>query len=184
MSDKSSNKPNSDSSVDVSGLNALEQLLHEINNKLRAAEVLNGGFTEIKEKVSDISLAQIRVELELKNLQNRETSLKEKMDDINVAIYDPDHGIYHRINESITMAKIREEKLDKVSMQIDKLEAIITPIDMTDKSLKKIAGDNLQQIDSVVKTRKNLIRMFWIMTTALIAGALKIVWDFVQNFLN
>lgn len=160
-------------------LQSLEEMVRSMNDKIQRAEVLNGGFTELKGQVNEIRHGQIKMEVEMKSIRAGEANLKEKIGDITDAIYDPDNGIYRRINESITFDKIRDEKLDKAIHKIDKVEEMIAPIEKTEEDLKKIAGDDLKELQSIVKTRQVIDRMFWIMLTALLGGGAKLLWDLI-----
>lgn len=171
-------------SVEAEKLQSLEEMLRGMNDKIQRAEILNGGFAEIKSQVNDIRHGQIKMEMEIKSIRVGEQALKEKIGEINDAIYDPDNGIYRRINESITLDKIRDEKFDKAATKIAKVEEMIAPIEKTEEDLKKIAGDDLKELQSIVKTRQVIDRMFWIMATALIGGAIKILWDLVVAVSN
>jgi TolA-binding protein len=165
----------------VQKLETLEEMIRSINDKIQKAEVLNGGFNELKLNVTDIRHAQIKMELEIKSIRAQESQLKEKIEEINEAVYDPDNGIYRRINESMTLDKIRDEKIDGVIAKIAKVENILKPIEKTEEDLKKIAGNDLKELQSIVKTRQVIDRMFWIMLTALVGGAAKILWDLVAS---
>lgn len=166
----------------LASLESLEEMIRSINDKLQKAEVLNGGFAELKEHVTNIRHAQIKIEAEIKSIRVHELTLKEKIEEINDAIYDPDNGIYRRINESMTLDKIRDEKIDKAILKIAKVEEILKPIEKTEDDLKKIAGNDLQELHAIVKTRQVIDRMFWIMTTALIGAGAKVLWDLLMAF--
>ena len=165
-------------------LESLEEMIRSINDKVQKAEVLNGGFTELKSSVTDIRHAQIKMEAEIKSIRAHESNLKEKIEEINEAVYDPDNGIYRRINESMTLDKIRDEKIDKAIDKIAKVEEILEPIEKTEEDLKKIAGNDLKELQSIVKTRQVIDRMFWIMATALVGGGAKVLWDLIVSLTN
>jgi len=169
-------------SVEAGRVQTLEQMVRSINEKIQHAEVLNGGFTELKNKVNDIHTTQVKVEMEIKSIRAGEIQLKEKVDEINDAIYDPDNGIYRRINESVVLDKQRDEKLDRAVQELRNVQADIGPIEKTDEDLKKIAGEDLKELQSIVKTRQIIDRMFWIMATAFVGGGLKLLWDFIASW--
>jgi len=157
-------------------------MVRSINEKIQHAEVLNGGFTELKNKVDDIRTTQIKMDMELKSVRAGEIQLKEKVDEINDAIYDPDNGIYRRINESVVLDKQRDEKLDLAVQELKNVQVDLAPIEKTDEDLKKIAGEDLKELQSIVKTRQIIDRMFWIMLTALVGGGVKLLWDFISSW--
>ena len=171
-------------SVQVEHVQSLEEIIRAINDKVQKAEILSEGFTELKSNVTEIRHAQIKMESEVKSIRAHENALKERVQEINEAIYDPDNGIYRRINESITLDKIRDEKIDKAVGGMSKVEEILRPIEKTEEDLKKIAGDDLKELQSIVRTRQVIDRMFWIMTTALVGAGAKILWDLVVALTN
>jgi hypothetical protein len=62
---------------------------------------------------------------------------------------------------------------------IDEVQKTIDPIQKTDMDLKKIAGDDLKELSTIVKTRQNIDRIFWILVSAILAGAGKMLWDLI-----
>jgi len=165
--------------TDSAHLQTLAEMISAINDKVHKAEVLNEGFSELRANVTDIRHTQIKMESEIRSIRAGEANLKNSITEISEAIYDPDNGLYRRINESLTMDKIRDEKLDRAVTKIAKVEEILAPIEKTEEDLKKIAGDDLKELQSIVKTRQVIDRMFWIMATALVGGGAKILWDFI-----
>lgn len=174
--------PAGSSTTEAGRVQTLEQMVRSINEKIQHAEVLNGGFTELKNKVDDIRTTQIKMDMELKSVRAGEIQLKEKVDEINDAIYDPDNGIYRRINESVVLDKQRDEKLDLAVQELKNVQVDLAPIEKTDEDLKKIAGEDLKELQSIVKTRQIIDRMFWIMLTALVGGGVKLLWDFISSW--
>ncbi len=162
-------------------IQTLEQMLRSINEKIQHAEILNGGFGELKNKVDAIHTTQIKMEMEIKSIRSGEIHLKEKVNEINDAIYHPDNGIYRRINESVVLDKQRDEKLDKAVQELRNVQTVIMPMEKTDEDLKKIAGEDLNELQTIVKTRRVVDRMFWVMATAFVAGGIKLLWDFIST---
>lgn len=160
-------------------IQTLEEMIRAINDKVQKAEVLNDGFAELRSNVTDIRHTQIKMESEIRSIRAGEANLKNSITEISEAIYDPDNGLYRRINESLTMDKVRDEKFDKAVSKIAKVEEILAPIEKTEEDLKKIAGDDLKELQSIVKTRQIIDRMFWIMSTALVGGGAKVLWDLI-----
>ena len=163
---------------------SLEDMIRAINDKVQKAEILNEGFGELKSNVTEIRHAQIKMEAEVKSIRAHENVLKEKVEEINEAIYDPDNGIYRRINERIAIDKQRDEKLDKAMGSINALGEVLKPLEKTEEDLRKIAGDDLKELQSIVRTRQVIDRMFWIMATALVGAGAKILWDLIVALNN
>lgn len=174
--------PTSGGTTEAGRVQTLEQMVRSINEKIQHAEVLNGGFTELKNKVNDIHTTQVKMEMEMKSIRVGEIQLKEKVDEINDAIYDPDNGIYRRINESVVLDRQRDQKLEQAVQELKNVQGDLAPIEKTDEDLKKIAGEDLKELQSIVKTRQIIDRMFWIMLTALVGGGVKLLWDFISSW--
>lgn len=181
MGKKTALPPPRRDSVPSAHIQTLEEMIRAINDKVQKAEILNEGFGELKSDVMDIRHAQIKMESEVKSIRAHESSLKEKVEEINEAIYDPDNGIYRRINERIAIDKGRDEKLDKAVGSITHLGEMLKPLEKTEEDLKKIAGDDLKELQSIVRTRQVIDRMFWIMATALMGAGAKILWDLIVS---
>lgn len=184
MGKKTALPPPRRDSVPSAHIQTLEEMIRAINDKVQKAEILNEGFGELKSDVMDIRHAQIKMESEVKSIRAHESSLKEKVEEINEAIYDPDNGIYRRINERIAIDKGRDEKLDKAVGSITHLGEMLKPLEKTEEDLKKIAGDDLKELQSIVRTRQVIDRMFWIMATALMGAGAKILWDLIAALAN
>lgn len=177
---------NRDNSAEKIKLEMLESLLKGISDKLHKAEVLNGGFdrmqsdmSSLREHVAEIRTEVLKVNVELAHMRVQDDEFKKDLNRIDEAIYHPDEGIYTRIRRSSNMEDLRDSKIDKALAKIENVEKLVEPIERTDKDLKKIAGEDLKELNTIVKTRQNIDRIFWIMVTALMGGAAKVIWDLV-----
>lgn len=178
---------NSNTTAERIKLEMLETLLKGINDKLQKAEVLNGGFdrlqedmASLREHVSDIRTELFKVNVELCTVREQSNDFKKDLARIDEAIYHPDNGIYKRIHRSSDHEELREQKLDRALDKIDDVEKMIEPLDETEKKLKQIAGNDLQELHTIVKTRQNIDRIFWILITAVIGGGAKVLWDMIS----
>ncbi len=165
-------------------LEMLETLLKGINEKLQKAEVLNGGFDRmqsdislLRENTSEIRAEVFKLNADLSHVKEQSGEFKKDLARIDEAIYHPDEGIYTRIRRTSDMEELRDKKIDKAIEKIDNVECMVAPIQKTDQTLKSIAGEDLKDLESVVKTRKNIDRVFWILITAILGGIGKFVWD-------
>ena len=168
-------------------LEMLETLIRGISEKLHKAEVLNGGFdrmqsdmASLRENVGEIRTEVLKVNVELAHVREQSGDFKKDLARIDEAIYHPDNGIYKRIHRTSDVEELREKKLDKALEKIDSVEKMVSPIEQTEKNLKKIAGDDLKELNTIVKTRQNIDRIFWILVTAIIGGGAKVLWDLIS----
>jgi vacuolar-type H+-ATPase subunit I/STV1 len=168
-------------------LEMLETLLKGINDKLQKAEVLNGGFDRLQKDMASLrgDVGEIRTEVykvnsELIHMRAQNSDFKKQLEDYSEAIYHPDDGIYSRIRRTSDLEDLREQKIDKALEKIDAVQKTIDPIQKTDMDLKKIAGDDLRELSTIVKTRHNIDRIFWILVTAIIGGGAKVIWDLIS----
>ena len=168
-------------------LEMLETLIRGISEKLHKAEVLNGGFdrmqtdiASLRENVGEIRTEVLKVNVELSHVREQSVDFKKDLARIDEAIYHPDNGIYKRIHRTSDIEELREKKLDKALEKIDSVEKMVEPIEQTEKNLKKIAGDDLRELNTIVKTRQNIDRIFWILVTAMIGGGAKVLWDLIS----
>jgi hypothetical protein len=183
MSDKEN------SSIDRVKLEMLETLLRGVSEKLHKADILNGGFDRmqndmaaLRENVGEIRTEVFKVNVELAHVRDQSTEFKKDLARIDEAIYHPDNGIYKRIHRSSDHEELREQKIDKAIEKIDSVQKTIAPIQQTEQNLKRIAGDDLKELTTIVKTRQNIDRIFWILVTAVLGGAGKFIWDtFIAN---
>lgn len=136
---------------------------------------LRENFLDIKTEVNSIHTTHVKIEEEIKIIKTDNQHLKEKVDKINDAIYEPDTGIYRRINENIFSYKIESEKLNDVEEKIGKLETAIIPIGHIEQNLKKIAGDNLEELYSIIKTKKTLNGILWIIITTAVTVIVTVI---------
>lgn len=160
-------------------LRIVEEQLETVSDSVMNS--INVGFKEIKEithelktEVEGIKTGQIRIEEELKITREEKREIKDKIDDITSSIYNPDNGIYRRINESSISEKIREEKLDLVVTKINNIENVTR----TERVLKKIAGDNLEELNTLIKAKRAANKVIWVLLTALLGGGATAIWGY------
>lgn len=77
----------------TSTLEAQDRILVKLDERLQAP-VLNGGFETLLTKVQNIEHIQ-------EQLNKDQQSQCKKIDDIHVAIYDPDKGLYSKVKDAI-----------------------------------------------------------------------------------
>ena len=177
---------NDNMSVERVKMEMLESLVKGISEKLHKAEVLNGGFDRmqndmaaLRENVGEIRTEVLKVNVELAHVRDQSGEFKKDLARIDEAIYHPDNGIYKRIHRSSDHEELREQKIDKAIEKIDSVQKTIAPIQVTEQNLKRIAGDDLKELTTIVKTRQNIDRIFWILVTAIVGGGAKVLWDLI-----
>jgi hypothetical protein len=47
----------------------------------------------------------------------------------------------------------------------------------TVRQLKKLVGDNLEELDGLVKFRKNFDKLYWLLVAGVVTTVIKIVFD-------
>ncbi len=165
-------------------VNELEVLVKKISSKIENASVLNGGFDEIRDEIKEIKYSQIKVMSDLNKVHEEMPEIKKEIAYIKDSIYDPDNGLYSRIRESNVDSKRREdllkdvsERTSLISKKLDYIEGKIHPLEQTTAKLKKIAGDDLEELKSITKTKENANKLWWAAILAIIAGTGKFIWD-------
>lgn len=166
-------------------------LLQEIHAKLSKAEVLNGGFDRmqnqlegLKQDVGEVRTEVYKVNVDLRTITAQNAEFKQDLEKVNEAIYHPDDGIYTRIHKTASAQESRDKKIDQAIEKIDNVEKIIVPLQRTQGDLTEIAGKDLKELDSIVKTRAMLNKMFWLMVVAIIGASGKTLWEFFTAHVN
>lgn len=125
----------------------LEKLL------LALAEKYKAGSSSNSDQNASHHLIEIRHKLE--TIKNDIEKTDGKLDEIKEALYEPDKGIYRRMN----------------SMHSD-LEA-----------LKSVAGNNYEHLRGIIEQKKKNDKLWVVMVTAAVTGVIKTVWDVVSSLL-
>ena len=164
---------------------SVSSLLQDINIKLSKAEVLNGGFDrmqthleDLKRDVGEVRTEVYKVNVDLRTITAQNTEFKQDIEKVNEAIYHPDNGIYTRIQKTASSQDSRDKKMDIAIEKIDNVEKVIVPLQRTQGELTEIAGKDLKELDSIVKTRATLNKMFWLMVVAIVGASGKTIWEF------
>ena len=174
---KKSNRPPVDDEALRDDVRSLEEMVRDISYKVNHAAVLNGGFNDLRNEVSEIRLAQKHIEATL-------PELKEDVGAIRTSIYNPKDGLYAKLRESNIEGMKREAVLyemeRKLSTKMESIEKSIDPIENTNKLLVRTAGEDLEELAAIVKTRKTIERIQWILVTALAGAGAKFLWDYLS----
>jgi DNA repair exonuclease SbcCD ATPase subunit len=112
--------------------------------------------------------------------------LRQKVEEIHLSVYDPDRGIYKRINDSLNYHQKNTEDIEDLKKNSEELEEKIETLDedltgkinnhkeeingliKESKAIKKIAGDDLEHISSLVWIQKHGKKLLWLGLTSLV----------------
>src|SRR5574337_361683 len=141
-------------------LNSIERKeddLRRVREVLDKAAVLNGGFDKVM--------------LKLDHITEKQEETADKVNKIHDTLYEPDKGFFARV-KSIEMTT--EAIKNKVNEQD---ETKLTTHEQTTEKLKKLAGEDLQDLASVMKLRKTFDKLFWLVVTGVGTMIGQIIWD-------
>lgn len=157
-------------------LNEILQTVRQIKN----SPAMNGAFDSLVASVEHIKNTQNKMVTDVNTVMIKQKESSEKLKELHEALYDPDIGIYKRINDSIIVGINQENHLQKLDEQTEELheeietqsERIIS-LESTNNDLKEVAGARMEYLDSVVKMDKNIKKLFWAGIAAIGAFVLK-----------
>lgn len=166
----------------TSGLdNQTRELLEQISKKILNSPALNGGFDKLV-----VTVGQIK---------EKQDEAVEKIEKLFVALYQPKEGLYSKMQtlehdletvNSTTESHFEEDnkELTAISKSIKDLEAQVkdtTKIKDTTERLKRIGGEDLQEINDLVNLKKNMTKILWALITLVIIGAIKLLWELAKK---
>jgi uncharacterized protein YaaN involved in tellurite resistance len=163
----------------------LQIIVESIATKINNSPVLNGGFDKMMVIVEHI--------------QEKQQETGAKVDKIHEGLYSPDDGLYARVRmvENVTadFAKKHaehitndEKNMKEISENLKKLatvdEELVKKVETTTK-LKKIAGDDLEKLESVIKVKSAWgdiwSKAAWLVVGGTLAAIGKAVWELVAH---
>lgn len=146
-------------------IDSLERTLGHIQEKLKSAHVLNGGFDRLMEKVESIEGTQEKILGELNTVK--------------ITIYDPDEGIYSRIKAVDDRSDERAHTLDKSISEL-KVEHNKTS-DTTKLHAEEVdkIEDLEKKIDELSKWKSNVTKIIWAVLVPIATTFGKIIYDFL-----
>lgn len=159
----------------------LQVLLEGIASKLNGSAVLNGGFD--------------RMIVMIEHIQEKQAEASGKIDSIQEGLYDPNTGLYTRVKTvEAAMGKMVElhamhiaedgkhlleinenlKSLVEVDNQLEKKTATVV-------RLQKIAGDDLEKLESVIKVKSAWgnawDKVVWLLVGGVVAAMGKALWE-------
>lgn len=163
----------------------LQTILEGISVKINSSPVLNGGFDKMLVIVE--------------NIKEKQNETSKKVDEIHKGLYEPDTGLYARvksvengINHMASDFKEHAETDDKnmtgvrnsLEKLVDKDKDLEKKVEHTAK-LKKIAGDDLEKLESVIQAKGKagewFSKIIWAILLAVLGGLGKALWDAINH---
>lgn len=151
----------------VAVIDRLETVLGSIQEKLKSAHVMNGGFDRLMEKIDTIETTQEKILGE--------------MNGVKATIYDPDTGIYSRIKAVDDRSDERIHSLDKSISELKSDQK------KSDETLQKQAleVDKVKElekkVDELTKWKANATKMIYAIVVPIATTFGKIIYDFISQ---
>lgn len=160
----------------------LQEMVEVIAKKINGSPVLNGGFDRLMVTVDHI--------------RERQLEANSKLGKIYEDLYEPDDGLYARVKmvENITAdfsKKFQEhtttdEKLQTVlNDSLAKLDGDLAHKLDTTKRLQKIAGEDLDKLESILKVKNMWLNIWskaaWLLGGGILAAIGKTAWELIVH---
>jgi hypothetical protein len=152
-----------------------DDAINDIHRKVIKAPVLNGGFDSLMVKIN--------------NIESNNEQLKETLQSVHKAIYDPDNGIYSRIT---TCKNEHNESMYELNSEIENIKVWKNNIEKndsthynTDIELTKKIDSHAVKLENIEKWKNGIFSITkW--TAATVAGAtitilFKILYDVMSK---
>lgn len=140
-----------------------KELLETLIKKLGDSSALNGGFDKLV--------------LMIEHVQERQEDSNKKLDKVSEALYDPDTGLFSRVKKIEQKLDTNIDELEKKVRVVPDVKSEVEDLKKFQASLESIAGKQLEELQSLVKLRKNLSNIYW----ALLVSLAGLVADFIFN---
>lgn len=165
-----------------------DKKLDELLEIIRRAPALNGGFDKLSDSISEIKNSNMELLYELQTVKAKQDNHTTKINEMQDALYDPDSGLYKRISAVLNEVDFQQKNISLIKDKTSLLESKnnifaekIGKIEQRHETLEKIAGENLEDLRSTISTKKNMLRVTWLLITGATAGIAKFLWDFIPN---
>lgn len=155
----------------------LKEMLERIAKKVENSPVLNGGWD--------------RMVVTIDHIKEKQDETSDKVDKIHEALYQPDTGFFARVAEiehdTSSIKTSFEEHTKEDAKFEEKFEEAVNeskPAIQMVKRLEAIGGENLEEIQSAIKIKKTIDKMFWMIVVG--GGSLfaKVAYDIAANYLH
>jgi predicted nucleic acid-binding Zn-ribbon protein len=139
------------------------ELLEMLVKKMGESSALNGGFEKLC--------------IMIEHIQEEQTKSGIKLDKVSEALYDPNNGLFSRV-------KAIESKLDtnieNLNRKVDNIPDVKDDVDDLKKfqaAVESIAGKQLEELNELVKLRKNLAHVYWALALSAAAAFLSMLFN-------
>jgi predicted nucleic acid-binding Zn-ribbon protein len=139
------------------------ELLEMLVKKMGESSALNGGFEKLC--------------IMIEHIQEEQTKSGVKLDKVSEALYDPNNGLFSRV-------KAIESKLDTnikdLNRKVDNIPDVKDDVDDLKKfqaAVESIAGKQLEELNELVKLRKNLANVYWALALSAAAAFLSMLFN-------
>ena len=166
--------------------NSYRQIL-EMQGKILSAPAMNGGFTTLLYKVEKI--------------EQNQTQIVEKVDQIHDVLYEPDNGLYARIKK-VENSSISDEKVEEIEKNVEEIEKDVQEIKIWKSSTEKTSEKDevkddektklLLQHENSIISLQNSIKKYnaiakWL--TVSVGGGLlsllgKLIYDYIAGHIK
>ena len=151
-----------------------------IVRELKNSPAMNGEFVKLTESVEHIRSTQGKMCTDVSLVVVHQKEARAKVEDIHVALYHPDNGIYRRLTDAITVdngqnehSAAIEKKQEALDGSMEEHDDRISSCETLKTDLHIVGGERLEHLDSVVKLDKNTRKLFWAVAFGLGAFLLK-----------
>jgi hypothetical protein len=157
-----SNKDDKDHSESIAI--KIMQRLDTLNERLDSSAVMNGGFDSLHTKIDllDSSINNLGIEVK----------------DIKIALYEPEKGVFAKLKSLELNTKHSETELQDNTQKLSALKAFEDD-SKTIQSLKKIAGDNLQDLEKIFKIANAINKLYWLLAAGVVGAVGKFLWELI-----
>ena len=123
------------------------ELLEMLVKKVSEAKALNGGFD--------------RLCVMIEHIHSEQDKSSKKLDKVSEALYDPDHGLFSRVKGIETKLDTNIADLEDKCKDVPTVKNEIDDLKKFQAAVEGIAGKQLEELDALVKLRKNLSMIYW-----------------------
>lgn len=136
--------------------NSERELLETLVRKFGESRALNGGFEKLC--------------LMIEHVQEKQDESSKKLDKVSEALYDPDKGLFTRVQKIEQKLDTNIEELEKKVEVVPDVKSEVDDLKKFQSSIESIAGKQLEELVMLVKLRKNLANIYWALALSA-AGA-------------
>lgn len=163
-----------------SELEQIKLLLSQMNSKLGNAKVLNGGFDRMEQELHSVKQMVVKLNADFEAHTINDERLESKLD----KLYDPEDGIYSKVQQTETLIKEVYQKVDSLGIADGEFKARLGEIEDTAKTAKrkvadieKIAGEEYEELRKSIRLSKFLWWFGGFAGVGLLSALGKLLWD-------